>query len=109
MNTAIVQDVPLTPHPIWPLLLAVIAGGCYGFIAHRNSNSVTLWAISAGGLSFVVAMLASGLANAVSLPYTDEVRNHLQFKAMLVSVVLIAAPLIFLLRAYFQRKKPQNP
>ena len=106
---AVVQDVPLTPHPIWPILLAVIAGCGYGLIGHKNSNSGTLWAISGAGLSLVVATLASGLANSVSLPYTDEVRNSWQIKAILVSVILIAIPLIFLLRAYFQRNKPQNP
>ena len=109
MMIAVVQDVPLTPHPIWPILLAVIAGCGYGLIGHKNSNSGTLWAISGAGLSLVVATLASGLANSISLPYTDEVRNSWQMKAILVSVILIAIPLIFLLRAYFQRNKPQNP
>ena len=109
MNTAVLQDVPLTPHPIWPILLAVIAACCYGLIGHKNSNSGTLWAISGAGLTLVVATLASGLANSVSLPYTDEVRSHWQMKAILISIALIAIPLMLLLRANFQRNKPQIP
>jgi hypothetical protein len=83
------MDVPLTPHLVWPFLMAVAAAAGFGFIGFRSRRNWLAWAVGGGALGLMIATFASGLANAVSVPYTPRVTSNHQLLAAGVTVVLL--------------------
>ena len=82
--------VPLAPDYLWPYglgVLALILGGVLGFKAGGGWLS---WAISCAVGALVLATIASGLANATAVPYTQRVTSKHQWIACAVVVALVA-------------------
>ncbi len=92
---------PLTLHPAWPFAVALVAAIAFGFVGARLGQHWLSWAVGGGGIALVISGLASGLANAVALPYTRSVIRVDQLVALVVSVaivLLIGWLLVFLRR-----------
>ena len=92
----VVVDVPLTPFPVWPFLIAVLAGIVFGALGRLQGKAPWVWGIGGAIFGLVTAATASGFATAVAVPYTDAVRSHGQFKAGIFSVLIIAVVAILL-------------
>jgi hypothetical protein len=81
---------PPDPLPGWPWLIAVVSALLFGFLGKRARRGVLPWAFGGGVISLAACTFAWGLANAGTVPYTEEMRSHRQFSAMVAMVLLIA-------------------
>ena len=89
---------PLTPHPVWPFILAFVAAIGFGFLAFRARRNWVAWALGGAAFGLVTATFASGLANAAAVPYTQAVRTSHQLIAAAVTVVIVGLTVLILSR-----------
>ena len=89
---------PLTPHPVWPFIMALGAAVGFGFLAFRSRRNWIAWALGGAAFGLVTATFASGLANAEAVPYTQAVRSSHQFVAAAVTVVIVGLTILVLSR-----------
>jgi hypothetical protein len=68
----------------------------FGFLGFKAGHPWLLSAIGGAAAALMAAAIASGLANAISVPYTDTVRNRNQLIAFIV-VMAVFVPLGVLL------------
>src|SRR6516165_6445497 len=83
INVVAIADAYMTPHYFWPYGMALMAMVVFAFLGLKAGQPL-LWAFGgvAGGLS--LATIASGLANAIAIPYTDAVKTRNQFIAFAI-------------------------
>jgi hypothetical protein len=68
INVAAIADAYMTPQYFWPYGMALLAMVVFAFLGLKSGQPL-LWAFGGvtGGLS--LATIASGLANAIAIPY----------------------------------------
>ena len=97
IDVAAVADAYMTPQYFWPYGIALMAMVVFAVLGLRAGQPL-LWAFGgfAGGVS--LATIASGLANAIAIPYTDAVKTRNQFIAfaVVVSFFLLVSALLAL-------------
>jgi len=89
---------PLTPHPIWPFILALVAAVGFGFLSFRSRRNWVAWSLGGAAFGLVTATFASGLANAAAVPYTQAVRTSHQLIAAAVTIVIVGITVLILSR-----------
>jgi len=95
---------PLTLHPAWPFVVALATGVIFGFLAVWVGQKPLFWVLGGAISGLVTSTLASGLANAMAVPYTAaEIRSH-QMVAMMIAVAFLAL-VGFLLALSAQRQQ----
>ena len=102
--TVNVMDVPLTPHPLWPYVAALVAAIGFGLPRFRARRGWAIWAIGGAVLGLVVATIASGLADAAATPYIRTIRTTHQLVAVLITVVTVGLAGWLLNRASSRRR-----
>ncbi len=88
MNSLV--DIPLAPYLMWPYAVGLAAAICFGIIGFKMGQTWLPFVIGGGVFGLVTATVASGVANAVAVPYTDAVRNRYQLASLAVALVIIA-------------------
>ena len=110
IDVVAIADAYMTPLYWWPYgggLATMIVFGLLGF----KAGHPWLWALGGilGALS--LATIASGLANAVSIPYVDAVktRNQIIAFAVVVAVFVILTALLALLSGTRAAREAEVP
>jgi hypothetical protein len=87
IDATTLADAYMTPQYFWPYAMALMAMVVFAVLGLKAGQPL-LWAFGGvvGGLS--IATIASGLANASAVPYTDSIRTRNQFIAFAVFVVV---------------------
>lgn len=93
---AVVEDVPLTPFPVWPFLIAILTGVAFGVLGQLQGKAAWVWGVGGAIFGLVTAATASGFATAVAVPYTEANRSHGQLTAGIFSVLIIAVVAILM-------------
>ncbi len=86
---AVAAGLPLTMHPVWPFIIALGSAVAFGLSGPRVGEARLFRAIGGGVFGLVVSAIASGLANAITVPYTAPAINLHQFIAIVAAVVMI--------------------
>ncbi len=74
-----------------PWLLAVVTGAAFGWLGYRYRRSWAPWAIGGALCARVVSTIVIGLFRAAFIPLSVSADASMDFKAVLLSVLLIAA------------------
>jgi hypothetical protein len=85
----------ITLHPVWPLVVAVVAAGGFGAIAIKTGRSPITLSAAGAIASFLIGLTTSGRANACAVPNTPSVRTRLQLFAVVTTVVLVDLAALF--------------
>jgi hypothetical protein len=90
-------DAYMTPVYWWPYEVALIGMIVFGFLGFK-AGQLWLWAFGGTLGALSMATIASGLANAIAIPYVNAVRTRYQFIAFaaIVAVFVLVAVLLAL-------------
>jgi hypothetical protein len=83
-----IAEIPLRPYYLWPFGVALMAMIAFGFLGFKAGHPGLLWASGGAAGALAIATIASGLANAVAVPYIDAVRGRNQLIAFAVVVII---------------------
>jgi hypothetical protein len=99
IEPAVLAEVYLTPHYFWPSGVALMVGIGFGILGSKSGHPRLIWAIGSAAAALAPATIASGVVNAIALPYTDTVRNRNQLIAFLIVVTVFLLVGFLLVRA----------
>jgi hypothetical protein len=74
-----------------PWLLALLTAGWFGWMASCAGRSWILWAVGGATFGLVISTIVLGLAQAATIPFSDQERRADQIKWTIAAVVIIAA------------------
>jgi hypothetical protein len=83
------SETVITLHPVWPILVAIIAAIGFGAIAVKARRSPISLSAAGGVASFLIGQITSGLANACAVPSTPWIRTRFQLFALVSTVALV--------------------